>query len=215
VPAPINSAISPYYSHTRQNGVSPEHAGALGIANRVVAVLDNDTAAADALRNYARTALSDNIRVLQYPPLGLAQQYPTLGSPTVGSPAGSIELADVNGLAASIELYLGRDVLTTTDGSLHPVQWTHFIPGMGRYQGEVTSKRHIHEAFRVKAAAALRGRAAVHQQDWDSLRLVLDAILTAFHQPESSSLRPRARWAPRSLLRAWMSARAKEAPGGE
>jgi len=29
VPAPINSAIPPYYSHTRQNGTTPEHAGAL------------------------------------------------------------------------------------------------------------------------------------------------------------------------------------------
>lgn len=29
VPAPINSAIPPHYSHPRQNGVAPEHAGAL------------------------------------------------------------------------------------------------------------------------------------------------------------------------------------------
>jgi hypothetical protein len=30
VPAPLNSAIPPYYSHARQNGATPEHAGALG-----------------------------------------------------------------------------------------------------------------------------------------------------------------------------------------
>jgi hypothetical protein len=153
---------------------------AAGIANRVVAVLDNDTAAGDALRGYGQVRLSDGIRVIQYPPLALARQYPTLGPPTVGSPAGATELADVNGLAASIELYLGRDVLTGEDGSLRPVQWKAFISGMGRYHGEVSGKNDIHKAFRAKAAAALRDPAAVSQQDWEGLRLILDTILTAF-----------------------------------
>jgi hypothetical protein len=31
VPAPINSAISPYYSHVTQTGISPEHTGALAV----------------------------------------------------------------------------------------------------------------------------------------------------------------------------------------
>jgi hypothetical protein len=56
---------------------------ATGIANRVVAVFDNDTAAADVLRGSAQPRLSDGIRLIQYPPLGLARQYPTLGPPTV------------------------------------------------------------------------------------------------------------------------------------
>jgi hypothetical protein len=153
---------------------------AAGIANRVVAVLDNDTAAADALRGHAWIRLSDGIRVIQYPPLRLARQYPTLGPPTVGSPAGAIELADVNGLAASIELYLGRDVLTREDGSLRPVQWKAFIAGMERYHGEVTDKNDIHKAFRAKATVALQDPAAAGRQDWEGLRLILDAILTAF-----------------------------------
>jgi hypothetical protein len=154
---------------------------AAGIANRVVALLDNDAAAADALRGYRRIGLPDRIRVTQYPPLDLARQYPTLGPPTARSTAGSIELADVNGLAASIELYLGRDVLTRNDGSLHPVQWRSFINGIGRYHGEVIGKHEIHTAFRAKAAAALQDPATVSKQDWDGLRLILDAILTAFH----------------------------------
>ena len=153
---------------------------AAGIANRVVAILDNDTAGADVLRGSAQPRLSDGIRLIQYPPLGLARQYPTLGPPTVGSLAGAIELADVNGLAASIELYLGRDVLTGEDGNLRPVQWQSFNPGCGRYHGAVTGKNDIHKAFRAKAAAALQDPAAVSQQDWEGLRLILDVILTAF-----------------------------------
>jgi hypothetical protein len=46
VPAPINSAIPPYYSHARQNGVIPEHAGALLLSaapteGRATVSLDN------------------------------------------------------------------------------------------------------------------------------------------------------------------------------
>jgi hypothetical protein len=54
------------------------------------------------------------------------------------------------------------------------------IAGMGRYHGEVTGKNDIHKAFRAKAAAASRDPAAAGQQDWEGLRLILDAILTAF-----------------------------------
>jgi hypothetical protein len=93
------------------------------------------------------------------------------------------ELADVNGLAGSIELYLGRDVLTGEDGSLQPAQWKSFMAAMGRYHGEVTGKYGIHKAFRAKAAAALSNDADASRQDWEGLRLILKAILTAFQQP--------------------------------
>ena len=37
MPAPINSAIPPHYSHAAQNRVSPEHAGALGNSTVIAA----------------------------------------------------------------------------------------------------------------------------------------------------------------------------------
>jgi hypothetical protein len=46
---------------------------AAGIANRVVALFDNDTAATDALRSLDQARLPDNIRVRQYPPIDLAR----------------------------------------------------------------------------------------------------------------------------------------------
>ena len=36
MPAPINRAIPPYYSHARHNGVTPEHAGALNSLPRPI-----------------------------------------------------------------------------------------------------------------------------------------------------------------------------------
>jgi hypothetical protein len=152
---------------------------AAGIVNRVVAIFDNDTAAADGLRSLEISTLPSHIRVICYPSIDLASSYPTLGPPTVDSPQGSLSLADVNGSAGSIELYLGKDVLTREDGTLRPVQWRSFIPGMARYQGEVTEKELIHISFRVKYAMALKDRAIVQEQDWEGLRQVIDAIRNA------------------------------------
>lgn len=149
---------------------------AAGIVNRVVAVLDNDTAAADGLRTIDPAKLPAQIQIFRYPQLDLARNYPTLGPPTLDSPAGSVALADVNGLAGSIELYLGRDVLTRPDGTLRPVQWKAFIPGMARYQGEVVDKEAIHQAFRSKCALATESPECIKDQDWEGIRLIVDAI---------------------------------------
>lgn len=85
------------------------------------------------LGGLSRAALPPNIRVIQYPELDLAKAYPTLGAPIADGEPSSSAVADVNGLAASIELYLGRDVLIRADGGLRPVQWKAFVPAVGRY----------------------------------------------------------------------------------
>lgn len=150
-----------------------------GIVNRMVAVFDNDTAAADGLKVLSSGTLPDQIQVMRYPRLELAANYPTIGPPTTEHPEGSLALADVNGLAGSIELYLGKDILTDEDGTLYPVQWKSFIPGMSRYQGEVVNKEQIHEAFRAKYAAAQKNRDHIEEQDWDGVGLIIDAIRSA------------------------------------
>jgi hypothetical protein len=152
---------------------------AAGIVNRIVAVFDNDTAAADALRALDVTKIPDRITIVRYPPLALAEQYPTLGPPTLAAPAGSVLPANVNGLAGSIELYLGTDVLTRADGTLYPVQWRSFTPALAAYQGEVIDKGKIHEAFRAKYALALKDPSRAAAQDWEGIRAILNAIRSA------------------------------------
>lgn len=169
------------YDHRPEGGVGAlvglvRAFSAAGIINRVIAVFDNDTAAADGMRKLDVQNLPDHFRVIRYPAIDLARNYPTLGPPTVDAPDGDISLADVDGLAGSIELYLGKDILAGRDGSLHPVQWKSFIPGIGKYQGEVINKDDIHKAFRYKYRQALSNREAVQGQDWDDLVLILNAI---------------------------------------
>jgi hypothetical protein len=140
-----------------------------GIPNRVLAVFDNDTAARDVVRTIDMRALPSNLVVVHLPTLPSAVSYPTLG------PQGENHM-DVNGLAASIELFLGSDVLAR-DGAPRPIEWRGYIPGMKAYQGEVADKAAIDDAFRVKVAVALANPAAVAEQDWAGLDLVLDHIL--------------------------------------
>jgi hypothetical protein len=155
------------------------------ISNRIVAVFDNDSAATDAIRTLPAD-LPSNVRVLQYPPLELANCYPTYGPPDNDNPERTLSTANVNGLAGSIELYLGQDVLTDADGRLRPVQWKSFLAGVQRYQGEVTCKNDIQRLFRVKVKAARDHGGPLTHQDWTGLQAILQEILHAHRGPLST-----------------------------
>ncbi len=133
-----------------------------GIPNRVLAIFDNDTAARDVVRTIDLRALPSNVAVVHLPTLPSAVSYPTLG------PQGEKHM-DVNGLAASIELFLGSDVLAK-DGAPRPIEWRGYVPGMRAYQGEVAEKAAVDDAFRVKVALALANPDAVAEQDWAGTR---------------------------------------------
>ena len=105
------------------------------INNKIIALFDNDTAAEDAIRNLKRTQIPNNIRILQYPSIKSNEDYPTIG------PSGITKM-DINGLAGSIETYLGE---STKDekGKYYPVQWKGYNSTLNKYQGEILSKTQI------------------------------------------------------------------------
>ncbi|UXX98112.1 hypothetical protein N7U49_48350 (plasmid) [Streptomyces sp. AD2-2] len=106
--------------------------------------------------------------------------YPTLGPPSVDTPTGSPTRADVNGLAGSIELYLGTDALSLPDGNLRPVQWRSYSSACQQYQGEVTEKKVIQQAFAAKVARAQHDSSLIDTQDWTGVQAILDAVIHAF-----------------------------------
>jgi hypothetical protein len=145
---------------------------AAGVANRVIAVLDNDTAAHDARRALREVRLPDNLVVIHYPLRDWLREYPTLG------PSGNV-LLDVNNRAASIELYLGHDVLLT-GGQLCPIQWAGYSQAMHAYQGELLDKSGATERWRAKVDRCLADRSAIVPADWEDLRAVWEQIIYAF-----------------------------------
>jgi hypothetical protein len=77
---------------------------------------------------------------VKLPHLELLREYPTLG------PTGKSNL-NVNGLAASIELYFGSDVLSGANGAT-PIQWRGYNPEMRAYHGEVMEKARLQDLWR-------------------------------------------------------------------
>lgn len=144
-----------------------------GVANRIIAILDNDSAGRNAVRGLAGIPLPPRVRVLHYPAIGLLRDYPTIG------PTGMVPM-DVNGLAGSLEMYLGEDVLRSVDGELMPIQWRGFIDGVEAYQGEVTRKAEIHRRFEAKLARCEEDPAMIRAGDWNGVREILRSLQTAF-----------------------------------
>jgi hypothetical protein len=143
-----------------------------GINNRIIAIFDNDTAARAARKGLAKTAIPNNMKILEYPMLEFAKRYPTIG------PSGISDL-DINGLACSIELYFGVDVLTR-DGRLVPVQWKGYDDSLNQYQGEILHKRELQYSFFEKHSKCSADLSLIGAMDWEPMRLVLQTIFNAF-----------------------------------
>lgn len=143
------------------------------IPNRVIAIADNDAAARDAFRILEPGALPLHARVMHYPDIELARTYPTEG------PAG-VHPVDINGQAASLELYLGRDVLADESGALRPIRWGAHQGRVGAWQGEITGKELIQAAFEHKCKAVLNGDMPIEEEHWQDVRAILDCIRSAF-----------------------------------
>lgn len=103
---------------------------AAGVMNRIVAVLDNDTAGRDAASQLSKLELPAQVAVVCLPTVPYADCYPTLGPSGPGT-------EDVNGRAVSMEFMFGEDVLRDGAGALAPVRWHAFNEKVGDYQGRL------------------------------------------------------------------------------
>lgn len=144
---------------------------AAGINNKIIAIFDHDAAGHGAIQRLATVPLPQNIRIISLPELPFAKSYPTIG------PQGNTS-EDVNGRACSIELYLGRDILTE-NGTLVPVIWKGFEQKVKAYQGEVDDKNNIQNRFYDKLKQA-ENNGYTDELDWSGLQLIFESIfLTA------------------------------------
>ena len=177
--------LSDYYSFMDFEGARvPGGAGILtttvkafigaDVVNRVVAFFDNDTAALSAMRSLRNIAIPKNVRILRYPNLEIARNYPTLG------PQGTM-LMDINGLACSVELYFGSDILRNETGDLTPIQWRGYDNTMQQYQGEIINKAELQAKFAEKIQKCQTDASAMQNYDWSGMRAILDCLRSAFH----------------------------------
>ena len=110
---------------------------------------------------------------MHLPDIEFANSYPTIG------PNGE-ECMNINGRACSIELFLGRDVLSM-NGELIPVHWKGYIDKTGTYQGEVLKKSEIQEAFVKKYSTAIKNdNHIIDNEHWTEMYQLLECIFSAF-----------------------------------
>lgn len=146
-----------------------------GIVNRTIALFDNDTAAKSALRGLSKIKIPSNFKILTYPDIRNANKYPTLG------PQGIISM-NVNGLACSIEMYLGKDVLRQENGRRMPVLWKGYDEVLARYHGELKNKSELQNKFRMKIDDCISHPSRISRYDWTDMKSVIDQILHAFNK---------------------------------
>ena len=112
------------------------------IQNRILVVLDNDTAGLRAARQIGSLDLPPRMRVAVLPDLDECRAVRTLG------PSGE-QCEDINRRAVSIEWFLD---ITALDGSAPIVRWTSYDRELDQYQGELIRKdnyiRHFFDAVK-------------------------------------------------------------------
>ncbi|MFR9727522.1 hypothetical protein ACL02R_29795 [Streptomyces sp. MS19] len=143
---------------------------AAGVMNRVIGILDNDTAGRHAEKQLASTSLPDHYAVCRLPDLDYAQSYPTLG------PSGASS-DDVTGRACSVEFYFGQDCLHGPDGKPVPVRWKSHIDPMNDYQGELANKPYVQERIKEMLREAEEGEKPLGSE-WDPMRRLAETLIS-------------------------------------
>ena len=147
---------------------------ASGIQNRVIALFDNDSAGLAELVELKKINIPNNFRIMHLPDIELANSYPTIG------PNGE-EYLNINGRACSIELFLGKDVISE-NGKYIPVHWKGYNDKTGTYQGEVLKKNQIQEAFARKYSSALKSdNRTIDSEQWAEMHQLLEYIFGVFN----------------------------------
>ena len=140
------------------------------ITDKILAIFDNDSAAYDAIRTIPDRYLPKNIRYTNYPDNKYLNNYPTIG------PSGNKKM-NINGKAASIELYLGDDILNKST-SAYPVQWTGYIKTIGSYQGEISDKGKIQDLFNIKIKKCKESKTEINNFDWNGITSIWEHIFS-------------------------------------
>jgi len=152
-----------------------------GIINKVVAVFDNDTAAHAALRGLRKAKISKNIKIFMLPNIDILNDYPTIG------PSGMVSM-NVNGLAGSIEPYLGKECLMDSNDAYYPIQWTGLDTGLQKYQGEITEKDKVQKNFKDKLKHCIEDRSSIDDFDWSGVKEILEGIFNLFHDDDGRQI---------------------------
>jgi hypothetical protein len=143
----------------------------LKITDEIIALFDNDTAAHEATMELSKLKFPNNIRVVHLPSNPNLCAYPCIG-------VNGVEFIQVNGIAASIELFLGECCLRTENHSLSPIILNGFSTKTNTYQGVVREKAKIFTKFNNYLSSPDKER-VVQDSDIDLIFKMISNIIRA------------------------------------
>ena len=112
----------------------------LKITDEIIALFDNDTAAHEATMEFSKLKFPNNISVAHLPSNPNLCAYPCIG-------VNGIEFIQANGIAASIELFLGEGCLSNENHNLYPIVLNGFSSKTNTYQGSLKEKAKVFAKF--------------------------------------------------------------------
>ena len=110
------------------------------IQNRILVLLDNDTAGVEAYRKIIKLDLPKNMKVMLLPDIDECRSFNTIG------PSGENK-NNISGRAMSIELFLDLNYKFKEEPK---VRWTSFNEKQNQYQGELINKSYFTKKFLSK-----------------------------------------------------------------
>ena len=149
------------------------------VINKVIAVFDNDTAAHAALKILEKITLSNNIKIFILPDIDILNNYPAIESSGVVN-------KNVNGMAGSIEPYLGKECISNSNGEYFPIKWMGLDKGLQRYQGEITEKDKVQKNFINKIKLCINDESLIDNYDWSGIKVILEGIFKVFNKDDEN-----------------------------
>ena len=148
---------------------------AADINHRIIAIFDNDAAGLEA-SHYLRgnSNLPKNIKILTYPDIERLKSYPVTENNVSSN-------KDINGHAASIEMYLGSDCLKDDSDNFFKVIQGRNVGNSG-WQGNLgNNKDKPRRKFMDKINCCNNNLTKIDDYDWTGVELIFSAIFSAFN----------------------------------
>jgi hypothetical protein len=138
---------------------------AINHKEKVIALFDNDGEGINQFSELKKINIPANFVILIYPSIELLEHYPTTENLS----------EDLNGIAGSIEVYLGRDILQE-NGKFIPVKLSNqHLP-----QGAIQYKDNLQKKYYKKIKKCHKEESYISSYDWTEMKLLLNTIFRAF-----------------------------------
>lgn len=139
---------------------------AINHKNKVIALFDNDGEGLTQVKILKKINIPKNFIILTYPNLPLLENYPTSNN----------KFENVNGVAGSIEMYLGKDILQEEKEYIRIELSNQKTP-----QGKLNSKTNLQKSYFKKIKRCQKEVSYINDYDWSEMKLLLNKIFGAFN----------------------------------